>query len=132
MTISYQQLKSYSPLFSLLIKFGITLIPTLDAMRYSVFSLVLFFTLLMQDCLSQDLNYSVSEFNDTIPFSLDKYSNIEPVRNEPNKVVEGWENYYFSRSDCRCLFDGEYFIGVKDIMPGVENLMITLQGGGAS
>ncbi len=101
-------------------------------MRQIIVLLTVIFSMAMQNCQTQSFDYPVSEFDDSSSFNLEKYSDIVPVRNEPNKVVEGWENYYFLRSDCRCLFDGEYFVAVKDISPGVENLMITLQGGGAS
>lgn len=70
--------------------------------------------------------------NQTTSFSMDKYADIIPVRNTPSSELEGWINYYFSRSDCRCIFDGEYFVSVNVAYPDSRNLMITLQGGGAS
>jgi hypothetical protein len=69
---------------------------------------------------------------DTTSYILDKYAHLKPVRSAPNKEIPGWVNHYFSRSDCRCIFNGEYFVSVKDIYPDSRNLMITLQGGGAS
>jgi len=72
------------------------------------------------------------ELIDTTTFSLDKYAYLEPVRSVPNQQIPAWVNHYFDRSDCRCIFDGEYFVSVKDAYPNSRNLMITLQGGGAS
>ena len=74
----------------------------------------------------------VSAYTDTTAFSLDKYSHLEPARSEPSSKLEGWTNYYFSREDCRCLYDGEYFVSLQKAYPDSKNLMISLQGGGAS
>ncbi len=100
-------------------------------MRFSVF-LLFVFSWGIHNCQSDRKVYKASEYLDTTPFTLDKYAHLEPVRTAPSKKLPGWENHYFSRSDCRCLFDGEYFVSVKDAYPESRNLMISLQGGGAS
>jgi hypothetical protein len=100
-------------------------------MRLSIF-LLFVFSWGIQNCQSGKEDYPVSEFIDTTLFTLDKYAHLEPVRSEPSEKIPGWVNHYYSRSDCRCIFDGEYFVSVKDAYPDSRNLMITLQGGGAS
>lgn len=87
---------------------------------------------LLQNCASASQKEPVSAYMDTRAFSVDKYASIEPVRSEPSSELEGWIDYFFSRKDCRCLFDGEYFVSVQEAFPDSKNLMISLQGGGAS
>ena len=87
---------------------------------------------LLQNCTSSSEKEPVSAYMDTTAFRLEKYASIEPVRSEPSLRPEGWINYFFSRKDCRCLFDGEYFVSVQEAYPDSKNLMISLQGGGAS
>lgn len=100
-------------------------------MRYSVF-LLFVLSWIIQNCQSNNEVYPANEFIDTTSFTPDKYAHLEPIRSEPSNEITGWVNHYFSRSDCRCIYDGEYFISVKDAYPDSRNLMITLQGGGAS
>ena len=83
-------------------------------------------------CLTCKVSYPVSEFRETTSFTLDKYAHLKPERSAPHKEIPGWVNYYFSPSDCRCVFGSEYFVSVKDQFPESRNIMITLQGGGAS
>ena len=76
-------------------------------------------------------NSNSTGFKDTVAFSLDKYAYIKPVRDVPNTSVAGWQNYFYSKSDLRCVYGGEYFIAVRDKFPDSQYLTITLQGGGA-
>jgi len=62
---------------------------------------------------------------------FDTYGAIEPVRIQENAVVDGWQNYYFSTEDCKCISGGEFFVALKENASPTTNLMITLQGGGA-
>lgn len=62
---------------------------------------------------------------------MDKYSHIKPVRNSENPVMKGWQDYFFSNDDCQCVQGDQYFISLKETDPKGENLMISLQGGGA-
>jgi hypothetical protein len=87
---------------------------------------------LLSNCTSPTEREPVSAYADTTAFSLDKYAYLEPVRSESSSELEGWINYYFSREDCRCIFDGEYFVSVQKTYPEGKNLMVSLQGGGAS
>ena len=95
-------------------------------------SIILLTGLLLHNCSPQPEDHLASTYADSTVFSLDKYAGIEPVRSAPHSELEDWNNYYFDKSDCRCLFDGEFFISVNDKYPGSKKLMITLQGGGAS
>jgi hypothetical protein len=60
-----------------------------------------------------------------------KYKTIKPVRHAQNPVLEQWQDYFFSPDDCQCVHGDEYFISLKEVDPESDNLMISLQGGGA-
>ena len=57
--------------------------------------------------------------------------NVEPVREEVNEVLNDWQNFYFSKEDCGCVYGDEFFISIKSSTTKSQNLMISLQGGGA-
>lgn len=62
---------------------------------------------------------------------LEKYSQIKPIEHKPNPVLDDWEDYFFAKEDCQCVQGDQYFISLKETDPNSENLMISLQGGGA-
>jgi hypothetical protein len=100
-------------------------------MRFSFLVLFIFMWSILNG-QSHNKGYLTNASIDTTAFSLDKYAHIKPLRSTPSKEIPGWANYFFARSDCRCIFDGEYFVSVNAAYPDSRNLMITLQGGGAS
>lgn len=59
------------------------------------------------------------------------YSDITPVKTAVNAVDAEWEDYYFSKEDCRCVYGDEYFVSIRETDPNSKNLIVTLQGGGA-
>lgn len=73
--------------------------------------------------LAAHLNGQQSIFN--------RLENIEPIREEENEILNDWQNFYFSKEDCGCVYADEFFISIKSSNPGSKNLMISLQGGGA-
>lgn len=62
---------------------------------------------------------------------FEEFGTIKPVRQTKNLAVEGWQNFYFSTDDCKCVNGGEFFVALKETASRTGNLMISLQGGGA-
>ncbi|ETN96957.1 hypothetical protein P278_03830 [Zhouia amylolytica AD3] len=62
---------------------------------------------------------------------MKKYGDITPVTSRVNSKVDGWQNYYFSKTDCNCVYGDEFYIALKETPSQSNNLMISLQGGGA-
>lgn len=62
---------------------------------------------------------------------FDKFSTIKPISHQENQAYKGWENYFFSTDDCKCVYGDDFFIAIKEALEPSKNLMISLQGGGA-
>ncbi|MFO7935635.1 MAG: pectin acetylesterase-family hydrolase [Bacteroidales bacterium] len=88
-------------------------------------------SLVLQNCQSGKERDPADENTDPIAMAFDQYASIESIRSESNPLLEGWVDHFFSKSDCRCIFNGEFFISLKNSYPESRNLMISLQGGGA-
>ena len=62
---------------------------------------------------------------------LHRYGEIAPIRSEQNQTLADWQDYYFKKEDCKCVYGGEFHISIKENTAQTNNLMISLQGGGA-
>ena len=82
-------------------------------------------TILLLPCFLLSVNYSFSQS------AGDTYSDITPVKTAVNAVDNEWQDYYFSKDGCRCVYGDEYFVSIRETDPQSKNLIVTLQGGGA-
>ncbi|MFY0628040.1 MAG: hypothetical protein JXR07_17210 [Reichenbachiella sp.] len=78
---------------------------------------------------SNDGMISISIEVTNVPFSFNKYDDIQPIESR-SVGLNGWEEYDFSLDDCRC-FNGDSFKVAALDNNSSSNLIITLQGGGA-
>lgn len=62
---------------------------------------------------------------------FEQFADIEPISHRENRVYQGWENYFFSEADCKCVYGDDFFIALKKADTTTQNIMISLQGGGA-
>ncbi len=62
--------------------------------------------------------------------NIDKYMGITYKERFPNPDDPEWDIYYYDKTDCKCIYENEFYIGARE-KPDNFNVIFMMSGGGA-
>jgi hypothetical protein len=62
--------------------------------------------------------------------NIDKYMGITFKERLPNPDDPEWDIYYYDKTNCKCIFENEFYIAVRE-KPDYSNVIFMMSGGGA-